>query len=63
MEYAEGNNYISLFCFTELSGPGFPVSNESRHQLFKICQVLFKFNISRNRTRQTEQADKEVNIK
>ena len=30
MEYAEENNYISLFCFTELSGPGFPVSSSSQ---------------------------------
>ena len=29
MEYAEENNYILLFCYTELSGPGFPVSTKA----------------------------------
>ena len=26
MEYVEEHNYILLLCYTELSGPGFPVS-------------------------------------
>ena len=37
MEYAEENNYISLFCYTELSGPGFPVSRIGKLEL--CCDV------------------------